>query len=191
MASTSSPSGHNLISNSNHTKATKTPHLTLLSHMSLPRKVGSSSTAAFDLPVPPRTAKELKVSKRRTEPVRIIATYNMFQRQADNQQLWRRITSYITRDQGPQLAAGGGWTVSLQHVSVSGYLLGAMIEPLSNAQHWITAESRVGAAAVWRHNPVGDDDTFQGVCKTLRLPGLGLTKLVFNVNLWKNTASRY
>ncbi len=32
MASTSSPIGHNLTSNSNHTKATKTPHLTLLSH---------------------------------------------------------------------------------------------------------------------------------------------------------------
>ena len=32
MASTSSPIGHNLTSNSNHIKATKTPHLTLLSH---------------------------------------------------------------------------------------------------------------------------------------------------------------
>ena len=33
MASTSSPIGHNLTSNSNHIKTTKTPHLTLLSHM--------------------------------------------------------------------------------------------------------------------------------------------------------------
>ena len=32
MASTLSPIGHNLTSNSNHIKATKTPHLTLLSH---------------------------------------------------------------------------------------------------------------------------------------------------------------
>ena len=32
MASTSSPIGHNLTSNSNHIKPIKTPHLTLLSH---------------------------------------------------------------------------------------------------------------------------------------------------------------
>ena len=32
MASTSSPIEHNLASNSNHIKTTKTPHLTLLSH---------------------------------------------------------------------------------------------------------------------------------------------------------------
>ena len=59
-------------------------------------------------------------------------------------------------DRGPQLAAEAGWTVSLQHVSISGYLLGAVIEPPSNAQHWITAESRVGAATVWRRNPAGE-----------------------------------
>ena len=31
-----------------------------------------------------------------------------------------------------------------------------MIEPPSNAQHWTTAKSRAGAAAVWRRNPVGE-----------------------------------
>ena len=46
--------------------------------------------------------------------------------------------------------------MSLQHVSISGYLLGAVIEPPSNAQHWSTAESRAGAAAVWRRNPAGE-----------------------------------
>ena len=66
------------------------------------------------------------------------------------------MSACITRDREPQLAAGAGLTVSLQHVSISGYLLGAVIEPPSNAQHWITAESQVGAAAVWRRNPVGE-----------------------------------
>lgn len=46
--------------------------------------------------------------------------------------------------------------MSLQHVSISGYLLGAVIELPSNAQHWSTAESRAGAAAVWRRNPAGE-----------------------------------
>ena len=46
--------------------------------------------------------------------------------------------------------------MSLQHISISGYLLGVVIEPPSNAQHWITAESRAGAVAVWRRNPAGD-----------------------------------
>ena len=46
--------------------------------------------------------------------------------------------------------------MSLQHVNMSGYLLGAVIELPSNAQHWSTAESRAGAAAVWRRNPAGD-----------------------------------
>ena len=43
--------------------------------------------------------------------------------------------------------------MSLQHVSISGYLLGAVVELPSIAQHWSTAESRAGAAAVWRRNP--------------------------------------
>ena len=86
--------------------------------------------------------------------MRIIAIWNMFEAQADVQQLWVCVISYITRDRGPQLAAGAGWTVSLQHVNVSRYLLGAVIELPSNAQHWSTAESRAGAAAaaVWRRN---------------------------------------
>ena len=88
--------------------------------------------------------------------MRIIATCNMFQRQADNQQLWVCVTSYITRDRGPQLVAGASWTVSLQHVNISGYLLGAVIELPSNAQHWSTAESRAGAVTVWRRNPTGE-----------------------------------
>ena len=46
--------------------------------------------------------------------------------------------------------------MSLQHVSISGYLLGAVFELPSNAQHWSTAESRAGAAAVWRRNPAGE-----------------------------------
>ena len=48
--------------------------------------------------------------------------------------------------------------MSLQHVSISGYmyLLGAVVELPSNAQHWGTAESRAGAAAVWRRNPAGE-----------------------------------
>ena len=46
--------------------------------------------------------------------------------------------------------------MSLQHVSISGYLLGAVIEPPSNAQHWSTAKSLAGAAAVWRRNPAGE-----------------------------------
>ena len=44
----------------------------------------------------------------------------------------------------------------LQHVSISGYLLGAVIKLPSNAQHWSTAESLAGAAAVWRRNPAGE-----------------------------------
>ena len=44
----------------------------------------------------------------------------------------------------------------MQHVSILGYLLGAVIELPSNAQHWSTAESRAGAAAVWRRNPAGE-----------------------------------
>jgi len=46
--------------------------------------------------------------------------------------------------------------VSPQHVSISGYLLGGVIQLPSNAQRWSTAESRAGAAAVWRRNPAGD-----------------------------------
>ena len=46
--------------------------------------------------------------------------------------------------------------MSLQHVSISEYLLDAMIELPSNAQHWSKAESRAGAAAVWRRNPAGE-----------------------------------
>ena len=56
--------------------------------------------------------------------------------------------------------------VSLQHVSIYVYLLGTVFELPSNAQHWSTAESRAGAAAVWRRNPARDDDMFQGVCST-------------------------
>ena len=40
--------------------------------------------------------------------------------------------------------------MSLQHVSISGYLLVAVIELPSNAQHWSTAESQARAAGVWR-----------------------------------------
>ena len=82
----------------------------------------------FSVSPPHRFTQRRKVSKRRAKPVRTMATYNMPQRQARGQQLWRRIATCVTRDQGPQLAAGGGWTVSLQHVSISGYLLGAMVE---------------------------------------------------------------
>ena len=46
--------------------------------------------------------------------------------------------------------------MSLQHVSVSGYLLGKVIEPPSNAQHWSEGSARDGAAGVWRRNPAGD-----------------------------------
>ena len=46
--------------------------------------------------------------------------------------------------------------MSLQHVSISGYLLGAVIELPSNAQHWSKAKSRAGAAAVRRRNPAGE-----------------------------------
>ena len=52
--------------------------------------------------------------------------------------------------------------MSLQHVSISGYLLGAVIELPSNAQHWSTAESRAGAAAVWRRNPAGEVSIMPG-----------------------------
>ena len=52
--------------------------------------------------------------------------------------------------------------MSLQHVSISGYLLGAVIELPSNAQHWSTAESRAGAAAVWRRNPAGEVSIMSG-----------------------------
>jgi len=52
--------------------------------------------------------------------------------------------------------------MSLQHVSISGYLLGAVFELPSNAQHWSTAESRAGAAAVWRRNPAGDVSIMSG-----------------------------
>ena len=76
-------------------------------------------------------------------------TCNMLEAQANIQQLRRRITTCITRYRGPQL-------VSLQHVSISGYLLGAVIELPSNAQHWSTAESLAGAAAVWRGSPAGE-----------------------------------
>ena len=74
--------------------------------------------------------------------------------------------------------------MSLQYVSISGWLLGAVIGLPSNAPHWSMAESRAGAAAVWRRNPAGDDDMCQGVCSTREkekgtLPGFGFTKLVF------------
>jgi hypothetical protein len=75
--------------------------------------------------------------------------------------------------------------VSLQHVSVSGYLLGEVIEPPSNAQHWSKASSRAGAAGVWRRNPAGDVSILSRTPTRERekkiLPGSGLTKLVF---LW-------
>ena len=43
-----------------------------------------------------------------------------------------------------------------QHVSFSGYLLGEVIEPPSNAQHWSEGSARAGAAGVWRRNRAGD-----------------------------------
>ena len=46
--------------------------------------------------------------------------------------------------------------MSLQHVSVSGYLLGEVIKPPSNAQHWSKASSRAGATGAWRRNLAGD-----------------------------------
>ena len=52
--------------------------------------------------------------------------------------------------------------MSLQHVSISGYLLGAVIELPSNAQHWSTAESLAGSAAVWRRKPAGEVSFMSG-----------------------------
>jgi len=46
----------------------------------------------------------------------------MFQRQADNQQLWVCVTSCITRDREPQLAAGGrlnGVSAARQHLGIA------------------------------------------------------------------------
>ena len=37
-----------------------------------------------------------------------------------------------------------------------------MFELPSNAQHWSTAESRAGAAAVWRRNPAGEVSIMSG-----------------------------
>ena len=79
--------------------------------------------------------------------------------------------------------------MSLQHVSVSGYLLGKVIEPPSNAQIWSEGSAGAGAAGVWRRNPAGDISIMSDVSimsrtptrekeKTI-LPGFGLTKLVF------------
>ena len=84
--------------------------------------------------------------------------------------------------------------MSLQHVSISGYLLGAVIELPSNAQHWSTAESRAGAAAVWRRNPAGDVSILSAASLLEKERNryylvLVSQKLVFLVNLWKDKAS--
>jgi hypothetical protein len=84
--------------------------------------------------------------------------------------------------------------MSLQHVSISGYLLGAVIELPSNAQHWSTAESRAGAAAVWRRNPAGDVSILSDAALLEKERNSitwfwSHTKLVFIVNLWKDKAS--
>ena len=95
-----------------------------------------------------RLTQQRKVSGARAIPMRLIAT--CLQPQPDIQQLWR-LTSRSTRDEEPQqhagyhLAAGAGRTVSLQHLSISGYLLGEVFKLPSNAQHWNTAKSRAGA----------------------------------------------
>ena len=76
-----------------------------------------------------------------------------------------------------------------------------MFELPSNAQHWITAESRAGAAAVWRRNPAGEVSIMSGSTALVLLlstrerekyilPGFGLTRNWFSfVNLWKDKAS--
>ena len=58
-----------------------------------------------------------------------------------------------------------------------------MIELPLNAQHWNTAESRAGAAAVWRRNPAGDVSIEK---EKYILLGFGLTRNWFSlVDLWK------
>ena len=85
--------------------------------------------------------------------------------------------------------------VSLQHVSISGYRLGAVIELPSNAQHWGTAESRAGAAAVWRRNPACEVSILPSGTPLLEKRDIDITwfwshtKLVFLGDLWKDKAS--
>ena len=66
-----------------------------------------------------------------------------------------------------------------------------MIELPSNAQHWSTAESLAGAAAVWRRNPAGEVSIC--LCQPISTKReiditwfCSHTKLVFLVNLWKD-----
>jgi hypothetical protein len=84
--------------------------------------------------------------------------------------------------------------MSLQHVSIPGYLLGAVIELPSNAQHWSTAESRAGAAAVWRRNPAGEVSIMPGTSllekKRNRYYLVLVSRNWFSfVNLWDDKAS--
>ena len=78
--------------------------------------------------------------------------------------------------------------MSLQHVSISEYLVGrsdrASFERAALEHGRVSSWSYYYTAAVWRRNPAGGDDMFQGVCSIREkqkyiLPGLGLTKLVF------------
>ena len=55
-----------------------------------------------------RLTQRRKVPGQRLGHVRLIAIRIIFQRQADIQQLCECVTSCITRNRGPQLAAGAG-----------------------------------------------------------------------------------
>ena len=88
--------------------------------------------------------------------------------------------------------------MSLQHVSVSGYLLGKVIEPPSNAQHWSEGSAGAGAAGVWRRNPAGDISIlsrFYFVVPFLRekekndITWFWSHETRFLVNLWTDKAS--
>ena len=61
-----------------------------------------------------------------------------------------------------------------------------MTELPANAQHWSTAKSRAGAAAVGRRNPAGEV-SIMPLCSSIRegekyiLPGFGLTQNWFSL----------
>ena len=84
-----------------------------------PQLAGSNR---FNIPVPPKSAQiaprhrihsyrltqRRNASGQRVDPVRLMKTCDIFEAQANIQQLWVCVTSCITRDRGPQLAAGAG-----------------------------------------------------------------------------------
>ena len=89
---------------------------------SLPGCCPQLASYRFNIPVSPKSAQiaprhrihsycltqRRNASGQRVDPVRLMKTCDIFEAQANIQQLWVCVTSCITRDRGPQLAAGAG-----------------------------------------------------------------------------------